>query len=494
MIFKRVIDFCVLIILLASCNNPPGKNSISLDRKPTIYPDYTEITIPPNIAPLNFSVEEEGKSFFVDVHGDNGTALSFSSKNGIIHFPKNKWEKLIKKNSGKKLVYTIYIKKKGKWFKFDSFIQTVSDALVDPYLYYRLLYPGYESWKEISIVQRDLESFSEKTVVDNSVIDQNCVNCHSFNNQNPDDFLFHVRGSKGGTYFLDNGNLKKVNIRTERMKNGAVYSRWHPSGRFVAFSSNKVVQRFHSSHLKKIEVSDLNSTLVLYDVEKNETLDASPDNNGQFMDTYPEWSPDGKYLYFCRAAQIVEQYDYRDIKYDLYRMEFNPVTRKFSPVEPVFQASVQSKSASFPRISPDGGLLVFTLHNYGCFPIWHKEADLYFVNLDDFAVTQLPVNSDFTESYHSWSSNGRWLLFSSKRDDGLTARPFVAYIGPNGKAEKPFIVPQKDPLFYRRFIKTFNIPEFAISEISFTPDQLRKAAAGEPVQSKWVDNKINTEE
>jgi Tol biopolymer transport system component len=217
-------------------------------------------------------------------------------------------------------------------------------------------------------------------------------------------------------------------------------------------------------------------------------MDVPVGNRGQFMDTYPEWSPDGKYLYFCRAAQIGEEYDYRDIKYNLCRVSFQPETRQFGQTELVFDASAENSSVSFPRISPNGQSLVFTLHDYGCFPIWHKEADLYSVDLADFAVSELDnVNSDFTESYHSWSSNGRWLMFSSKRGDGLSARPYIAWVDENGNAGKPFVVPQEDPLFYSRFIKTYNIPEFATTEISFTPGELRRTAESQALQAQWAE-------
>src|SRR5690606_4052762 len=168
---------------------------------------------------------------------------------------------------------------------------------------------------------------------------------------------------------------------------------------------------------------------------------------------------------------------------------FHPETRKFGEAEAVFNASASEKSVSFPRVSPDGNSLGFTLHDYGCFPIWHKEADLYSINLQNLEVEKLPVNSDFTESYHSWSSNGRWLLFSSKRGDGLSARPYMAYVSPTGEVGKPFILPQKDPRFYEQFVKTFNIPEFSTSEVSFTPGELRQTATSEPVQAKWKSQK-----
>jgi len=239
---KHLIYYFMLIYLLGACATVPEENSVSMERNPAIEPDYSAITIPFNIAPLNFFVEEKGDAFFVVVEGENGSSLTASSKDGKIQFNEKKWKKLLEQNRNRQLVYTVYTENDDEWRKFQSFNQTVADAAVDPFLYYRLLHPGYESWTEISIVQRNLSSFQEKTVVENNVLEQNCVNCHSFTNQHAEKFLFHVRGSHGGTYFWDNGELQKVNLKTKEMENGAVYPRWHPSGNYVAFSSNKVVQ------------------------------------------------------------------------------------------------------------------------------------------------------------------------------------------------------------------------------------------------------------
>jgi Tol biopolymer transport system component len=212
-----------------------------------------------------------------------------------------------------------------------------------------------------------------------------------------------------------------------------------------------------------------------------------PDKN-LYMDTYPEWSPDGEYMYFCRADQIGEEYDYQDIKYNLCRVSFDPASRTFGEVELVFDAASSGKSVSFPRVSPNGTSLVFTYHDYGCFPIWHKEADLYSVDLENLSVKPLNVNSDYTDSYHSWSSSGNWLVFSSKRDDGLTARPYIAYVDENGREHKPFVLPQKDPEFYNRFIRTFNRPEFATSKISLNPGRIRRISREAAIQANWAQN------
>lgn len=484
----RLACLLLFVLVMNACSKVPDKERIKVDKAPKINPDYTELALPINIAPLNFVIEEDGDAFYVEIGNKQNASIKISSSDGIIKIPVKRWKQLLADNKNGNIDFTVSVEKDGHWQQYKTFKNYISEAPVDPFLYYRLLYPGYESWTEISIMQRSLESFDERVVVENNVVDQNCVNCHSFNQQNPDDFMFHMRGSIGGTYFVSDGDLEKFNLKTKEMENGAVYPRWHPSGKYVAFSSNKVVQQFHSKAQKKIEVSDLNSTLVLFDKDKNELLEIPVNPQRLYMDTYPEWSPDGNQLYFCRARQIEQGYDYTKTKYDLYRVHFNPDTRIFGEPELVFDAVSNSKSVSFPRVSPDGKSLVFTYHDYGCFPIWHKEADLYCINLETLQAAKLDLNSDYTDSYHSWSSNGRWMVFSSKRGDGLSARPYIAYIDETGKASKPFILPQEDPTFYSHFLKTFNIPEFAKTEISFTPGELRKAAERTAIQPSWSSN------
>jgi hypothetical protein len=479
----------IFLFLLYSCGNKPGDDSAVTDSKAKLEPDYSDVTIPPNIAPLNFIIKEKGEAYYVKLSSGAGTEIEIYSRSGKILIPQKKWRELLQDNSGKEFSVDIFSKdEQGHWLKYKTFTNKVATEPIDPYLYYRLLYPGYESWSELSINRRNLENFDARALIENNVVDENCVNCHSFNNGKTDDFLFHMRGTMGGTYFSSGGEFRKVNLKTDEMKNGAVYPRWNPTGKFVAFSSNKIIQRFHAADNKKVEVSDLESSLLLYDVENNEIMDIELANKDKFMDTYPEWSPDGKYLYFCRADQIGENYDYQQIKYNLYRVAFDGAKRSFGEAELVFDAAQLGKSISFPRISPDGRFLVLTLFDYGCFPIWHKEADLYSIDLDSFKAARLDLNSDLADSYHSWSSNGKWLVFSSKRGDGLTARPYISYIDENGVSNKPFILPQKDPEYYDQFLKSFNIPEFSTIEINLNPGEIRKLAETEALQAKWYKN------
>jgi len=99
----------------------------------------------------------------------------------------------------------------------------------------------------------------------------------------------------------------------------------------------------------------------------------------------------------------------------------------------------------------------------------------------------MSLNSSETESYHSWSSNSRWLVFSSKRGDGLTARPYFAYFGSPDNVGKPFVLPQKDPALYKRMAKTFNRPEFVTGKINIDPRDFARASKKEPLKAKWIE-------
>ena len=491
-ILKNIFLTLLAVLFIYSCAEKPQADFIVSELAPKLEPDYSELIIPPNISPMNFIIKENGSSFFVRFSSDKGTEIEVYSRSGKIKIPEKKWHKMLENNAGKEFKMDIFAKnKRDSWLKYKTIINKVDREPTDPFIYYRLLFPGYESWSELSINIRNLGNFRVQSLIENSVVDQNCVNCHSFNNGKTDDFLFHVRGSMGGTYFYSNGTFRKINLKTKEMKNSAVYPRWHPSGKFVAFSSNKITQRFHAADNKKVEVTDLESSLVLYDVTKNEIMDINPANRDKFMDTYPECSPDGNYLYFCRSVQIGEQYDYKQIKYNLYRVSFDKEKRSFGEAELVFVAIQLNKSITFPRISPNGKFLIVTMADYGCFPIWHKDADLYSIDLTNLTASRLTLNSDFSDSYHSWSSNGKWLVFSSKRGDGLTARPYISYIDEKGNSYKPFILPQEDPEFYQRFLKSFNIPEFSTVEIDLNPGEIRRLAKTEATSALWYKNNLS---
>lgn len=118
---------------------------------------------------------------------------------------------------------------------------------------------------------------------------------------------------------------------------------------------------------------------------------------------------------------------------------------------------------------------MFCLCNYGNFPIYQTNTDLYLLDVAARKFRRLEINSPQADSWHCWSSNGRWVVFSSKRLDGLFARPFFTHMDQNGEFSKPFLLPQRDPDFYDSFLQTFNLPEFVLGPVQVTQDRLASA-------------------
>jgi hypothetical protein len=443
---------------------------------PRIFPDYIGVTIPPNIAPLNFRLIEDTSKNQAAIFEANSIKFEVRAKNGQFQIPELRWKELLKASIDNEFVVTVCIQEGTGWTAYSSFKIKVAKETVDPFVVYRLIEPGYEIWNEMGIYQRELSTYSESTIMDNRMTDNNCMNCHSFPTQNPDKMLFHMRDKNAGTYLIDGDKIEKLNTKTDQTISALVYPSWHPSGRFVAFSTNTTNQNTHKNDPNRIEVYDSASDVVVYDTEKHEIVSSALLTSEGAFETFPTFSPDGKTLYFCSALARSIPREYADSKYSLCAISFDPDTRSFGAVvDTLYNAEIEgNRSVSFPRVSPDGKYLLYTLSGYGTFSIWHKDADLYMLNLstgEHYPLTQ--ANSTDTESYHSWSSNSRWIVFSSRRVDGLYTRPYFAYIDENGQAAKPFLLPQKNTEFYQQFMKSYNIPEFITGKVK---SQVRKIA------------------
>lgn len=458
---------CILLTsFLLSCS---GNISVSkqIDAFPVIVPDYTDVTLPFNIAPLNFKLavpHKDARAIFKN--GDY--SFEVTAQSGQFTIPSGKWKKLLQTATGKMIDVTICVRENKEWASYIPFSFSVAKEPIDSYLVYRLIEPGYELWNQMGIYQRNLETYKESAVYENKMTGNNCVNCHSFCMQSPDKMLFHLRETYPGTILVDGDKIEKLNTQTEQTISPLVYPSWHPSGKFIAFSVNKTKQGFHSNHKNRVEVFDEASDVVVYDVEKHEIVTAACLFSKNAFETFPTFSPDGKTLFFCSAPAMNMPHEFEKIKYNLCAVSFNSSARSFGQtVDTLYNAVTNGQSASFPRVSPDGKYLLYTLSGYGNFSIWHKDSNLHLIDLISKESKPLDVvNSNDVESYHSWSSNSRWIVFSSRRLDGLYTRPFIAYIDNKGNASKPFLLPQKDTDFYHRFMKSYNIPEFVTGEIT----------------------------
>ena len=469
------------VVLLTACGTPQvPEHYQQADLLPKIYPDYAEVTIPVNMAPLRFEL----------LTGADDAVTRFSAGSqevvcgGLKARPEvDEWHQLAAAAQGGSIGVEVYAQKDGQWVRYKPFNIYVSTDSIDAWMSYRLISPSYVSYEELTLNQRCLETFDEQVMVDNMLCSTEaggqCVNCHSYQQWNPDRMQFHARQNHGGTVIAYDGKIEKVDMRHDSLLSAGVYPAWHPQLKLIAYSTNRTLQSFHTAHPNKIEVLDTESDLIIYDVDRHEvtTIEQRPDE----LEVFPCWSPDGRWLYFCsthfeykadsaNTEEIILRAE--QVKYNIYRKPFDPRDRRFGERQLVFAADSLGMSATLPRLSPDGRWLLFTMGESGLFHLWHHDADLWMMDLHDATAGPLTeANSDDTESYHSYSSNGRWVVFSSRRTDGVFTRPFFTHIDKAGRASKPFELPAADPDYHRQLMKSYNVPELMTGRVTLSPQR-----------------------
>lgn len=464
----------------------------SLESPAAIFPDYRDVTVPANIAPMNFEVAEEGYDRWALKIEDGADGHLLRADGRRITFGSRFWKKLLDAGRGKTLTLTLYAECRDGWLSSEPFEIHVADEDIDPYIVYRKIPPGYSLWQEMGLYQRSLENYDESAIYRNVQGKGNCVNCHSFRDRDPQDMLFHMRSEYAGTYMFHDGKKEKLDTKTDSTISALVYPYWHASGDYVAFSVNRTNQVLHVLNGNRIEVFDEASDVVVYDVQSHEIVTTPVLRSDAAFETFPTFSPDGRSLYFCSAEAVGPMPErFRDVRYSLCRLDFNPDDCSFGTVvDTLYNARIDGGSVSFPRISPDGRFLVYAMSDYGNFSIWHMEADLHGIDLHTGEKMDLAaLNSDDVESYHSWSGNGRWMVFSSRRDDGLYTKPYIGYIGADGKAHKPFLLPQKDPKdYYDALMYSYNIPELVGGKVSLKGSEAASfAREGSAVKVRYVN-------
>lgn len=460
----------------------------AIDRPAKVQPDYAGSVIPPNIAPLNFVIQQDGAGYFVRIYSENGKPIEISSKTPAIVIPGRAWRELLDLNRGRQLSVDIYVKSRAaasssdredeQWSRYQTLTSKIAHEDMDAFLVYRKIRPGHRTWRDMGIYQRNLSNFDESVVLNNGYFKHGCVNCHAFCGNRTEKMLIGIRSADYGNSALlvEGDKVRKIGTKFG-------YTSWHPSGRVAAFSVNKVRQLFHSAASEVPDVVDLDSAMAYYLVE-SESVKTTPNlARKDRLETYPAWSADGRYLYFCSApvtwsdrTVVPESYD--QIKYDLVRTSYDIDNDQWGPLESVLSAEDTGLSILLPRISPDGRWLLFCMCDYGCFPVYRPSSDLYIMDLEaarqtgQYKYSRLDINSSESESWHCWSSNSRWIAFSSKRGSGVFTRTYIAYVDESGKVHKPIRLPQKDPTYYDSCLWTYSIPELVTEPVRVTREKL----------------------
>jgi len=308
-----------------------------------------------------------------------------------------------------------------------------------------------------------------------------CGNCHSFSNDGRVLGLDVDYGNDKGAYAvlpvspqmtLDDRKI----ITWSDFKKGdgeatfGLLSKVSPDGRYVI---STVKDRAVFVATPDIWYSQLffpiKGILVVYDTVTR-TFEPLPGaDDPEYVQSNPTWSPDGKWIVFARAKayrkdsienatsillsekdvpEFVE--DKEPFKFDLYRVPFND--GRGGKAEPIEGASHNGKSNYFAKFSPDGKWIIFCkAENY---MLLMPDSELYIIPAAGGQARRLRANTPRMNSWHSWSSNGRWLVFSSKANTAYT-QLFLTHIDEHGESTPPVVLDR-----FTGNDRAANIPEF----------------------------------
>jgi hypothetical protein len=192
----------------------------------------------------------------------------------------------------------------------------------------------------------------------------------------------------------------------------------------------------------------------------------------KYVQTDGVWSPDGKYIVFARAkarnprppgqphATHANDPNETQIQYDLYRVPFNG-GRGGTP-EPIRGASQNGMSNNFPKVSPDGKWIVFVQCKNG--QLMRPDSHLYIIPAAGGTARRLRANTRLMNSWHSWSPNSRWLVFSSKARSPYT-QMYLTHIDDNGNSSPAILIDNATAAN-----RAVNIPEF----VNMNPDGIEE--------------------
>ncbi len=482
----------VLLLFLLSCEKEDIQDLYNSAKeikqsKLITYPFQSSVFPMDIISPtIRWTSDLENVEYTISIsNADTSIYFVYHTKKDNYRIPSQDWEKMkqFPNDTIKIELFAHTNKDKYKSLAYDKVQFSISSDRVDAPIFFRTvtLPFGYAvehletiKWR-LGYVSDELKPF---TVLENMPV---CGNCHSFSTDGKSMGMDVDYGNDKGSYALFDIE-KDVKLTKDKIITWSDYKKGDGEQTFGLLSAVSPNGRYAISTLKdrsvfvkvdNLEYSQLffpiKGILVYYDRETKKFKPLKGADDKKFVNSNPTWSPDGDYLVFARSKyyklpeiekskkailppELAQDFVDRKklFKYDLYKVPFNEGLG--GKAEPIPGASKNGKSNYFPKISPDGKWLIFTQAK--SFMLLMPDSKLYLMPAEGGKPRKMKCNLSNMNSWHSWSPNGKWIVFASKHFGPYT-QLFVSHIDENGNDSPPVLLEQ-----FQFENLAANIPEF----------------------------------
>lgn len=485
----------ILVLLMFACKNASIDNQFESIESRSKIPGGIKIEYPLDgtIFPPEFpeplflwegDQHKSGKWYIRLTHGEGQVICDETVKSPFWRPGPAVWSKIKNQAANQPVYFTVIDSKKknsGNDFSSGRTSFTFSKDSVGAAVFYRAvpLPFGYavNHVNEIEWYSGNIQGGKPQKVLDNIPV---CANCHSFSANGM--FAMDVDYANDKGSYIISALQDTVHMTLDKIITWSDYRRADGELTFGLLSQISPDGRYALSTVKdrsvfvpvdNLEYSQLffpiKGILGVYDGEKKQFYELPGADNPDLVQSNPNWSPDGKEILFSRAERYksakienttsvllrvedVEEFinREREFKYDICRIPFN--NGKGGQAVPVPGASGNNRSNFFARYSPDGKWIVFC--QASDFMLLQPDSKLYIMPAQGGTPRLMNCNTDNMNSWHSWSPNSRWLVFSTK-SKGPYTQLFLTHIDENGNDSPPVYL---ENLAFEK--KAVNIPEF----------------------------------
>ncbi|MBL7043754.1 MAG: tetratricopeptide repeat protein [Pirellulaceae bacterium] len=486
----------------------------------TIHYPFDQTLFPPEIVPPNFRWEDsrsDSDAWLVTIEFGNASERMSVLRQSMQWTPsEEEWEAIKRQSLGSSAKFTVLGVNRARQEKVLSgasiSISTSKHEVGAPIFYREVNLPFIEAVKEPSRIRWRFGVISSPKrppiVLEKLPV---CGNCHSFSADGTilgmDVDYANDKGSYAIQRVEEEMTLDRSCVMTwndykkeDKEQTFGLLSQVSPDGKYVV---STVKDRSVFVATPDLAFSQLffpiKGILAIYSRETRAFHALPGADDRQFVHSNATWSPDGKYIVFARskvhhlkniddttAALLTPEQCAEFLRggktflFDLYRIPFND--GKGGKPEPLEGASHNGMSNYFAKYSPDGKWIIFCKAR--SFMLLQPDSELYIVASEGGKARKLGCNTGRMNSWHSWSPNSRWLVFSSKANSPYT-QLFLTHIDEQGRSSPAVLLSQ-----FTAHDRAANIPEFvnvkpgAIKRIreQFVDDHSYMRAGNYPLQ------------